>query len=313
MVKYEDAFQVFEKGDFLEALKLSIDKIKQKEYSIEETPYVECKLVIAAWLFLKNSKVEAYREVLTLMKLGIINEEILNFFMFMLGYNQRAVDVPLIIGLGSGRSGSTSLTVALTDIENSYFSHEHPAYIPWAGGEALVDWHLDRLLALGKHYSVVGDVAHWWLPYVEYIIQRHPKTIFIATKRERESTIRSFIKIKGGGRKGTINHWSEHDGSYFKKNIWDSCYPSYSADLSINESLLRYWDDYYSECARLKEKYSKNFLILDIADSMKDLVLKNFVEYFIGPIGKKMSFGHKNVGTALEGFDLIPTPKTFLL
>ena len=36
MVKYEDAFQVFEKGDFLEALKLSIDKIKQKEYSIKK-------------------------------------------------------------------------------------------------------------------------------------------------------------------------------------------------------------------------------------------------------------------------------------
>ena len=89
----------------------------------------------------------------------------------------------------------------------------------------------------------------------------------IALQRNREETIKSFEQIKGVG-KGSINHWSDHNGKDWSRNIWDECYPKY--DLSDRYAAIgRYWDEYYAAVERWQKNKPHNVLIasMDILNS----------------------------------------------
>ena len=60
-------------------------------------------------------------------------------------------------------------------------------------------------------------------------------------QRDKEQTVSSFLKIKGYGIKGSLNHWTDHDGKYWRKNIWDKTYPKYATN-SIKIAIEKYWD-----------------------------------------------------------------------
>lgn len=307
-MKNAEAFNLFEKGNFSDALKISVDSINKNISSIQDTPYVQCKLIIATWMNLSGNKDKAYAEVLGLMKLGLDSPEIRNTFLMILGGYRDASNAPLVFGLGTGRSGSTSLTAGLLKIKNTYFSHEHPSLVPWQNGEEIVEWHIKRMKSLSAHYSLVGDVSHWWLPYVEHILSIHPNSYFIITKRDRSATIGSFLKIKGGGAKGSINHWVKHDGTFFKRNLWDICYPKFSPHLGLEGSLKMYWDEYYRQALRLQELFPKNVLNIDIEDPNKDLIISSFIRSSCGLFCDTFSFSRKNVSGINDGANFFQMP-----
>lgn len=307
-MKNTEAFLLFEKGRFTDALKASVIAINNKESAINETPYEQCKLVLATWMNFTGRKREAYEEVIGLMRLGLDSTEIRDTLLLIMGERSDARDIPFIFGLGTGRSGSTSLTTALSSIPNSYFSHEHPSIIPWKNGEAIVEWHLLRLRSLAHKYSAVGDVSHWWLPYVEDIYKAHVNSFFVVMKRSRRDTVSSFLKIKGGGGRGSINNWIEHDGEYFVPNIWDRCYPKYAGASSLVEALEQYWDDYYASASRLQKLLPKNVLIVDLEDKNKEALLKSFIIQNAGVALDSISFEKQNIGSSSDGINYFPTP-----
>ena len=308
-MKHTEAFSLFEQGRFMDALKPSVNAINNKQSLIYETPYEKCKLVLATWMNFTGRKREAYTEVINLMKLGLDSDEIRNTLLLIMGERRDAKDTSFIFGLGTGRSGSTSLTSALSSIPNSYFSHEHPSIIPWTNGEAIVDWHLLRPRALSNHYSVVGDVSHWWLPWVEHIYKSHPNALFIIMRRSLQDTVASFLKIKGGGGRGSINHWVEHDGQYFRKNIWDRCYPKYATASSLAEALKKYWHNYYLEASRLHKLLPDNTIIIDLEDENKDELIKRFIIKNTQVPIDQISFEAENVGSIQDGVNYFPIPE----
>ena len=182
---YTLAFERFEKGDFVEAYRLSVDAIKLRKYSVDQTPFIKCELIRLYWLSLRGHSEIAFRQSIQLMNSSAYNADIQKFFLSLIDKNMNSRQPRLIFGLGTGRSGSTTLTHILKSIPNSYVSHEHPFLVPWRNGEEIINWHLARMDALGSHYKVVGDVAHWWLPYVEHILKLRPDAKFLAVKRDR--------------------------------------------------------------------------------------------------------------------------------
>lgn len=307
-MKNKEAFSLFEKGNFSEALRISVECINKNQSTIADTPYVQCKLIIATWMNLSGNKDKAYAEVLGLMKLGLESPEIRNTFLMILGGYRDVSNVPFVFGLGTGRSGSTSLTEGLSKINNTYFSHEHPSIVPWQHGEEIVEWHIKRMKSLSAHYSLVGDVSHWWLPYVKYILSIHPNSFFIITKRDRSATVGSFLKIKGGGGKGSINHWVKHNGTFFKKNFWDICYPKFSHHLNLEGSLNMYWDEYYREALRLQKLFPKNVLIIEIEDPNRDVIISNFIRSSCDLVCDTFSFARKNVSGVQDGVNFFQIP-----
>lgn len=253
------AHRLFTRGDFIGAFRLSRQLI-QNGCPASATPIAKCYARVVADTIEQGNPEEAYSLLITGLGYGFYDPNLDAAFEGFVGSSDATRRGKLIFGLGTGRSGSTSLWKILDYPSNSYVSHEHPFLVRWKDSLKEVDWHLKRMMWLSGYYDFVGDVSHWWLPYVEYILKAVPDASFVALKRPKESTIESFLRIKAP----SINHWTNHDGEIFRENYWDPCYPSYGEGLDLADALGRYWDDYYERCASLTATYPEQFVTLDL-------------------------------------------------
>ena len=123
--------------------------------------------------------------------------------------HKRELDVAgqIVIGVGPGRCGSSSLSQMLGSIPNSCCTHESPPLIFWRPTIEQVEFHVRRFRLLAKYYSVVSDVSHWWLNAIEQIWERLPEMKVIGLIREHDECARSFMRIQGFGA-GSANPWA---------------------------------------------------------------------------------------------------------
>jgi len=144
----------------------------------------------------------------------------------------------IILGLGTGRCGSTSLAVAFRGVENALATHETPPMIFWEPTAEQVDFHLRRLDFFSRYFPVVFDASHWWLNVVDSFLERFPDGKLVCLFRDTESCVNSFLSMKGTG-PGTLNHWAAPDDRRWVLNIWDPCYPSYVAPPQYEGDTLK--------------------------------------------------------------------------
>ena len=217
----------------------------------------------------------------------------------------------IVFGLGSGRSGTASLSGVLNAQPGVVCFHEiNPSSMAWEGAEDTVTallhgFHtilaggarsliIDRTL-YGRTAPVarmkaldrvigIGDVAHYYLPYVETILAHAPHARFPCLKRDREKVVQSFIaklRLKPHGKVAHLharfrgrplpdsrNHWSGHkDHRWQSDPHFDKCFPSYegleAADLATH--LRRWHDEYYATTQDLAKRYPDNVRIFDMS------------------------------------------------
>lgn len=152
----------------------------------------------------------------------------------------------VFLGIGTGRCGTVSLAKLLDAQPDVICTHEERPHLPWDfDWKKKEDWeafqtHVARFKQRQAIARLAGDVAFYWLPYLHEMFSSFPDLKVICLKRDREETIRSYMK-KTQGR----NHWMHHDGKKWRLDpIWDKCYPKYDVE-SKEEAIGRYWDDYY--------------------------------------------------------------------
>lgn len=304
MNHYTKAHQAFNDGNFYQALIMSSEAINIQKHSLEETPYIKSSILYCHWQSLMNNKKTAFEHIIHLLKNGIDDVGLRNCLLSLIKPGPKVTKEKLLIGLGTGRCGSTSLTGMLNTLKGSYFSHEHPSIIPWQNGEEQVDWHITRMKLLNQFYPLVGDVAHWWLPYVERIIQEHKNIYFLVLRRDKLQTIKSFETIKG-----RINHWTDHDGIKFQNNFWDPCYPKYGRNLMIASALDLYWEEYYDTCLNLIKNYPDRIKIVETAWLNEPEKIKHLLQEFEIDVPDQWLTMTKNVGTTNDGSNFIPVPE----
>lgn len=164
----------------------------------------------------------------------------------------------LIIGLGTGRCGTVSLYRLLDSQKNSDINHESKPLLTWKFSKKAIDSKLKQILKRNRKY--VGDVAFYYLPYVEYILNKYSGTKFICLKRPKEEVIGSFVEHTN---KLNWNHWINHDGKKWKKTgAWDKCFPKYNIKRK-DEAIKKYWKEYYKEVNKLVKKYPKNIKVFE--------------------------------------------------
>jgi hypothetical protein len=132
----------------------------------------------------------------------------------------------LVIGLGTGRCGSTSLSAMLGTIANSCCTHETPPLIFWNPQREQVDFHIKRFRMLAGYYSLVADVSHWWLNSIEQVFNHFPEAKIIGLIRDPDDCAMSFLRIQGLG-KGSHNPWIARSNGIWRTGNWDPTYPSY--------------------------------------------------------------------------------------
>jgi hypothetical protein len=168
----------------------------------------------------------------------------------------------VIIGLGTGRCGTTSLSELLSLQDDSDVTHETNGK-----NQFLVNWlkneeDLTKIINFidDKKKSFKGDVAFWYLPYVESLIEVYPGVKFVVIQRNKEEVINSYLNWV----KNPRNHWSSNPDDSFTKCRWDKCYPKFIGNK--REALEKYIDYYKLEVERLSQLYKDKFKIIDIND-----------------------------------------------
>ena len=171
----------------------------------------------------------------------------------------------LIIGLGTGRCGTVSLTRLLQDYPDSYFVHESAffknrqmqltvgEYLPWIKNKHKFNRWVKTLEKMKDGAKVYGDVCSSLIQYVPEIIEMYPNVIFVCLQRDRTATVGSFLRLTK-----YTNHWNTtHPFHLF--DFYQELYPSYN-HLSKKEAIEHYWDMYYELARDYENKYS-NFKI----------------------------------------------------
>jgi hypothetical protein len=201
----------------------------------------------------------------------------------------------LIIGLGSGRSGTTSLSRLLNIQPSSFFLHEGSFdrgdfLLPWEKDIDLMDRFFEILEDESSEAKFYGCVALFFLPYVEDIIKKYPNVKFIRLIRDRSAVVRSFLTHSGN-----YNWWENHDGTYWKHDpVWDREFPKFNA-VSKEEAIGKYWDFYNQQGLILQEKYPENFKIFNM-ENLNSRTGMNEIFDFVGypSIGRIFKIVHTN-------------------
>lgn len=219
----------------------------------------------------------------------------------------------IVIGLGSGRSGTASLAGLLNAQRDALCFHEmNPSCVRFHGTprpilntidefQAIVDGGDPSMLTvdLGRRVAaeaydalcdmprvrLIGDIAFYYLSYVEAIAARNPNVRFVCLKRDRAATIRSWLKKSAiprwrskylADRLASLvtrepfhrshNFWMDHDGRYWRLDpIWDKCFPKFEVETK-EEAVAAYWDYYYNEAARLEAALTDRFMTVHTDD-----------------------------------------------
>ncbi len=158
----------------------------------------------------------------------------------------------LVIGIGTGRNGSVSLSRFLSaqpgmNVRHEGFLDERYHIFRWDGdADRIASW-IDLLARRARDESdaYFGDVATYYLPYVELLIDRHPEARFVCLQREKEKVVKSFLlKTRG------TNHWYDHDGKRWTAHKFDACFPSFD-EPDKARAIALYWDVYHARVAEL--------------------------------------------------------------
>lgn len=213
--------------------------------------------------------------------------------------------MPVIIGLGTGRSGSLSLARLINAQPDSVCFHEiNPSCMRWAGTPGPVlsmlrefqeilnggprdrltidlasphrDEAMPRLQRLDR-ITTIGEVGFYYLSYVDQIVSENPETRFPCLRRGKDATVKSYVnKMKVKYRRSLSdyatrrsiyrNHFMDHDGRHWVSDpVWDKCYPKFEAN-SLEEVIGLYWDAYYAQAMALSEAYPQQLRIFELEE-----------------------------------------------
>lgn len=208
----------------------------------------------------------------------------------------------IVIGLGTGRSGTASLAKLLNAQRDAVCFHEmNPSCVRFFGtprpvlntidefqaildggdpgaltvdlGRGVAAEAYDRLRVMPR-VRLIGDIAFYYLSYVEQIIARNANVRFIGLWRDREQTVESWMQksmierwrskrladrlaawITREPYHESRNFWMEHDGTEWRPDpIWDKCFPKFPGPTK-REAIGQYWDYYWETMHALIAKH----------------------------------------------------------
>jgi hypothetical protein len=200
----------------------------------------------------------------------------------------------LVIGLGTGRSGTVSLAMFLDAQKNAYFVHEGAynyqsglrfsagKYLPWVQDrEKFETWYRDLKNASGST-EYYGDVCASLLSYVPLIIEKNPRTLFVCIKRNKHDTVESFMSMTKG-----INYW-DRNNQLRKIDFWGKLFPVIDGKTK-RESIELYWDYYYETVELLETSYPHAIKTFSL-ESLNTNEGQNAILEFIGyPVSSRVT------------------------
>lgn len=168
-------------------------------------------------------------------------------------------DRTILIGCGTGRCGTTSLAKLIGGCKDAVCEHERRPLLPWLFNEDLFQERV-KWFSTSKA-AVTGDVAYFYLPYLEKLIGVLPGLKIVCLERDRQAVIDSFM-----WKTRWQNRWNDHDGTEWAKDaVWDQTFPNYDI-MDKQGAIGAYWDDYRIRIRRIANKFPLNVLLVKMEE-----------------------------------------------
>ena len=175
----------------------------------------------------------------------------------------------LVLGIGSGRCGTQSLARLLDQQPAASVTHEITPVLSWKDPQAKGRI-AERLTALrfnGRNHEISGDIAHYYLNYVNAALELDPKLRVICLKRPREEVIESYYRWVTERFGPGVNHWKRPGSKWKSSAIWSKCFPKYATD-DMREAIGLYWDEYYQSVDALLINHPDRLRMFDMRTSL---------------------------------------------
>ena len=253
--------------------------------------------------------VDRGRFLLSAMRSSVPSEQLIAAYFENLGVLMRdrpARSTPgqLVLGIGSGRTGSTTLAALLASASNSISTHENPPLVYWEPHPRQVSFHIRRIAVLLNHFSLVADAASWWINLLEPVRRAIPTVKVIALVRDTEDCVRSFDRAV------EQNPWAGPWKRTWENRRWDLIMPHYPVPADVagdpraaKQAMIRqYVTDYNALISDLQARRDCDLLIV----RTEALSSPSTIERISGFIGMQVSQTppHFNAGGTDDGASL---------
>lgn len=177
------------------------------------------------------------------------------------------METSILLGIGTGRSGTLSLSRLLNAQPGHSVTHENTPLLPWSSS--------DPAEALRKRFArwrrrrstpVVGDVASFYLPYLEAAFELEPGLKVICIQRDREEVVESFCRWVDRVEPLPTNHWSANPApGFYHDPVWSQIFPKYD-DPDRETCLRRYCDEYRDRVEALAKRHPGRIRVFPMDD-----------------------------------------------
>jgi hypothetical protein len=208
----------------------------------------------------------------------------------------------VVLGLGTGRSGSTTLAGLLGTITGAKSTHENPVPVFWDPHPQQVEFHLRRFRLLSAYFPVVADCSVWWINLIETVSQTLPTTRAIGVYRETEACVRSWSKNLIEVHAPSFNPWAIPHNGIWQTHRDDPGFPHFELPenarkdpVAARESLIRrYATDYNNRLKSLAERMPERMLLLRTEELSEPSTLRE-ISKFLGLRVAEVPI-HRNLG-----------------
>ena len=215
----------------------------------------------------------------------------------------------IILGLGTGQCGLKLLADILNAQAGARITFEEPPFLPWeyapgklVGCEDFVPGISERFQRWRKMRTenLIGDVASFYLPYVEEAILSEEDIRIICLQRPKEETVTAFERSLYLSSPRPVDNWSKSRlPGWYRHPLRFRFYPKYEA-TSRHEALEQYWEEYAARAAKLAEKYPEKFKIFEPVKMESEAGVREILDFVGIPTEEQRPLtGSKNVNNTI--------------
>lgn len=176
----------------------------------------------------------------------------------------------VVLGIGAGRCGSTTLAGILHTIEGAVSTHECPPFLHWEPMPAELQFHLRRFELFSRSVPLIADCAHWWINSLDHVFDVFPGSKAIGVVRDEDACVRSWMKVSPAD----VNHFVPAHNRIWVPDRWDPLYPHYdlpgearrSPALAKEILVRRYIAEYNQRLKMLQARLPDRVLLLATED-----------------------------------------------
>jgi hypothetical protein len=187
----------------------------------------------------------------------------------------------VVLGMGAGHCGLGLLATILSVQRQARVTLGQPPMLPW---EPRIDGPgIAARIARWKaaDAALAGDVAAFYLPYVEAAVAVEPGIRIVCLARPEAEVVAGFRRHLDRTNPLPINHWARDPAPGWTHHpVLTQTYPQYETP-DRDEGLRRYWREYYDRAEGLQRQFPGNVLVVD-GDSLNHPEGVRLVLDFVG-------------------------------